>query len=550
MARASACAAAGASLLCAFIAGCTQVSTQSHSGSAPVHSWTRPGELRIADISDPSTLNPMLTGADVAYQLAGYTLEFLVQLDDRGEVVPILCTAVPSVQNGGVSKDGKTITYHLRRGVTWSDGAPFGSADIVASWRQVVNPLNNTHIREGYDVVARIDAPDRYTAVVRLKRPYAPFPTRFFSGIQEGPIGVLPAHIIARAKELNDSPLGAHPIGTGPFVLKSWERAGRMIFEANPHYWRGAPAIKRIIFQAQPSTSTELVGFKTHEIDADLDAGAQRMPEYATLAGMHAVRSRSLRLYLLDMNAGKAPLDDKRLRQAIAYAVDRREVLHNVDHDAGTIADEWVPDWSWGYTPNVPHYDYYPAKAAALLDSAGWRATQPQGMREKNGKPLLLNIVGITGSGSSKQTTTIVQSYLRAVGIDAQIKQYPYGIVFNTDGPIRGGKFDIAFYSFSVNYDPAALDDDGCDQFAPKGANDERYCDPVVDRLERQALALPDRLRRKPLYAQIQRRRMQSVAGLPLYFRDRVGVISDDLHGYTPSRGIVPQWNAWQWSVR
>ncbi|MBC5825269.1 MAG: peptide ABC transporter substrate-binding protein [Candidatus Eremiobacteraeota bacterium] len=538
------------SLSALSLASCTHTAGQSQSGGGPAHSWTKPGELRISDISDPSTLNPMLTGADIAYQLAGYTLEFLVQLDDRGELVPILCTKLPSVENGGVSKDGKTVTYHLRPGVTWSDGVRFTSADIVASWRQVVNPLNNTHILEGYDVVDHIDTPDKNTAVVRLKRPYAPFPTRFFSGIQEGPIAVMPAHVIARQKELNDSPFGAHPIGTGPFVLKSWEHAGRMIFEANPRYWRGVPGIKRIIFQAQPSTSTELVGFKTHEIDADLDAGAQRLPEYGALQGMHAVRSRSLRLYLLDMNAGKAPLSDKRLRQAIAYAVDRREILHDVDHDAGILADEWVPDWSWGYTRDVPRYAYDPARAAALLDAAGWRATRPHAMREKNGKPLLLNIVGITGSGTSKQTTTIVQSYLRAVGIDAQIKQYPYGIVFNTDGPIRGGKFDIAFYSFSVNYDPAALDDDGCDQFAPKGANDERYCDPVVDRLERQALTLPDRSNRKPLYAQIQHRRMESMAGLPLYFRDRVGVISDDLRGYTPSRGIVPEWNARQWSLR
>jgi peptide/nickel transport system substrate-binding protein len=489
----------------------------------------------------------MLTGADIAYQLAAYTLEFLVQLDDKGRIIPVLCTDVPSVQNGGLSKDGRTVTYHLRRNVFWSDGQPFGAADVVASWKQVMNPLNNVQIREGYDAIERIDTPNSYTAVLHLKQPYAPLVTRFFAGIQEGPIALMPAHVIAKQKELNDSPFNSHPIGTGPFMVKSWERNGKLIFVANPHYWRGAPKLERIEFAAQPSTSTELVGFKTHEIDANFDAGANRLLEYAQLAGMHAVRSRSLRLYVLDMNCGKPPLADVRLRRAIAYAVDRRAIMHNVHHDAATLADEWLPAWSWGYTPDVPRYAYSPARAAALLDAAGWRL---QGnTRFKDGKRLTLNIVGVTGSGANKQTSELIQSYLRAVGIDAQIKNYPYGIVFNIDGPIRQGKYDLVNYSFSVNFDPAAYNQDGCDQFAPKGANDARICDRVVDREEREALRLVDQQRRKALYADIEKRRMQDVGGLPMYFLDRVGVASDDLQGYSASRGIVPEWNAWQWTI-
>ena len=524
---------------------CSKVST----------SMTGPGAsqatdvLRISDISDPSTLNPMFSGADVAYQLSAYTLEYLVELNDAGDVVPVLAQRVPSSTNGDVSADGLTVTYHLRRGVRWSDGAPFTADDIIASWRQVMNPLNNVIIREGYDVIERIDAPDPYTAVVHLKHPYAPLPTRFFSGIQEGPIAVMPAHIIAGQRELNRSPFSSHPIGTGPFILQSWERNGRMVFAANPHYWRGAPRIQKLIFQAQPSTASELVGFQTGEIDADLDAGPGRLPEYASLSGMRVMQGMSLRLSVAEMNAQRFPFDDVHVRHALAYAIDRQAILHDISHDAGTVADEFLPAWSWAYTQDVPRYPYDPQRARQELDADGW-ILAPNGVRVKNGRSLSAVLAAVAGDLPGARMDAMVQAFLAHVGMAITIKDYPYGLIFDNDGPIRTGNYNLSFFTYSVNYDPSSLDDDGCDQFPPNGGNDSRFCDPVVDQLERQALAINDETRRKPIYAEIQQRRMASLSTLPLYYRERVSVVTKSLHGYSPSRGIIPQWNAWQWSMR
>jgi len=536
--------AALVSAMLAAITGCTKVST-SVGGAA--HGFGEPGVLRISDISDPSTLNPMLSGADVSYQLAAYTLEFLVQLDDSGHVIPVLCERVPSVENGDVSRDGLTLTYHLRPHVAWSDGVPFTSRDIVESWKQVMNPLNNVQIREGYDVVDRIDTPDALTAVVHLKHPYAPLPSRFFSGIQEGPIAVMPAHIIAGQHDINRLPFNSHPIGTGPFIVESWERNGRMVFVANPHYWRGAPHLRQIVFQAQPSTATEYVGFQTHEIDADLDAGPGRLPEYGRLSGMRVARASSLRLSVGVMNCQKFPFNDVHVRHAVAYAVDRAAILHNVYHDAGYLADEYLPRWSWAYTPDVPHYPYDVGRSTAELEAAGY-TLGPDGIRYRGGRPLSVVLVTTAGDAPGLRNGAMIQSFLRAVGIAVTIKTYPYGLIFDNDGPIRTGNFNMAFYSFSVNYDPSSLDDDGCAQFAPRGGNDARFCNPETERLEREGLAVPDLAHRKPIYAEIERQRMADLADLPMYFRDRVSVVTTELHGYTPSNGIIPQWNAWQWS--
>src|SRR4029077_717508 len=170
------------------------------------------------------------------------------------------------------------------------------------------------------------------------------------------------------------------------------------------------------------------------------------------------------------------------------------------------------------------------------------------GYRYKGGQRLSMVLVATAGDGAGQQLAALVQADLQSVGAELAIKYYPYDQIFNLTGPIRTANFDFATYSFSVNYDPGALDDDGCDYFSPSGANDERYCDPRIDALEEQGLATNDRAARRTIYAQIERMRMTAVAGLPLYFRDRVGMVTDGLRGYAPSRGIIPQWNAWQWS--
>ncbi|HXW52453.1 MAG TPA: ABC transporter substrate-binding protein, partial [Candidatus Acidoferrales bacterium] len=341
----------------------------------------------------------------------------------------------------------------------------------------------------------------------------------------------------------------AAPIGTGPFVLKSWERGGRMTFVANPHYWGGKPQLQEVVFQGQPSSATELVGFQTREIDAGFDAGPGMLPEYEQLKGMQVVRSRSLRLSVGVMNCGRQPFADVHVRHAAAYAIDRSAVLRDVAHGAGTLADEYIPRWSWAYTADVPHYAYDPARAAAELDADGW-LRGPTGTRSKSGRTLSIVLIGTAGDQAGAKLDAMVQQYLTAVGFSVTIKDYPYTLIFDNDGPFRTGNYDLGFYTYSVNYDPSSLDDFGCQYFAPNGGNSMHFCNPATDRLEEAALTITDRARRKALYAQIQSQRMADLPMIPMYFRDRIGVVSDALDHYTPSSGIIPQWQAWQWTMR
>jgi len=139
--------ACAACVALAATVGCSKVAT-SVGGSDQAHSWTQPGVLRLSDISDPSSLNPMLTGADVAYEVASYALEYLVQLDDRGDLVPVLCEQIPTLENGGVRQvgAGMDVAYQLRPGLRWSDGQPLTSDDAVFTYQTITGPAAQSAI--------------------------------------------------------------------------------------------------------------------------------------------------------------------------------------------------------------------------------------------------------------------------------------------------------------------------------------------------------------------------------------------------------------------
>ncbi|HTD33104.1 MAG TPA: ABC transporter substrate-binding protein, partial [Candidatus Elarobacter sp.] len=251
------------------LSACTRVATTQSgpngesAGAGQRHPWTRPGILRIASLSDPDTLSPLVGSFQVDVDLSMFWAGYLFNVDDQNRAVPELATAVPTLANGGISRDGRTITYHLRKGVTWQDGAPFGSDDVKFTWQQVMNPNNDVGGRQGYDLVASIDTPDPQTAVVHLKHAFAPFVNTFFT-MGSTPFPVYPKHLLAKYPDLNRIPFNSKPVGTGPFIVQEWHRGQTLRMTANPHYWRGAPKLKEIQYRVIPDENTLATSVKTH----------------------------------------------------------------------------------------------------------------------------------------------------------------------------------------------------------------------------------------------------------------------------------------------
>jgi peptide/nickel transport system substrate-binding protein len=529
----------GASLLGT---GCTRVET----AAGDQQPWTKPGVLRIADIADPDHFNPLLSGMDLVANLSSLVFSYLVVADGAGRLVGDLATEVPSLQNGGISLDGRTYTYHLRRGVLWHDGVRLTSHDVAFTWQVVVNPRNNVFHREGYTEIDRIETPDDVTVVVHLKRRYPPFVTKFFAPLQEGPKAILPEHLLARLPEINTAAFNAAPIGSGPFKFVRWDRGRGIELVANEHYFRGRPKVDRIEFTVIPDDNTLMNEMSVHHEDL-LQAATTLYERYQHLAGVVATLTPWNALNILALNNKRPGLRHLEVRQAIALAVDYSAIIAKVTHGVGVVAHDILPPTAIGYTDNPP-YRHDPKAAAELLERNGWRPGAG-GIRARGGERLDFVMTISTGSANGRNIAVQVQQMLRDVGIGVTLKTYPYNIIFAYDGPIFSGKYDFADYSYTLGFDPDNLAYLGCDQDAPKGENVFRYCDPQVDAGERAGLSTDDPVRRAAIYHRVERRIHTTVPYVPLYLLRRPNARSVDLKGFDPAPTIAPWWNAYAWSI-
>jgi peptide/nickel transport system substrate-binding protein len=529
--------------------GCTKISTQT--GVAHVNPWTTHGVLRMGIRQEPDNLNPELSPQSIALDIAMFWAGFLLDYDDQGRLVPDLAMETPTVENGGISKDGRTVTYHLRPGVTWHDGAPFTADDLIFTWHAIMNPRNEVPDRVGYEGIESIAKLNDLTIAVHLKRPYAPFIADFFTPAGYDNFVILPRHLLARYSDINRVPYNLAPVGLGPYRVVHYEPDNLIKLDANPHYWRGAPGLREIDIRIVPNDNTLATLIRSHEIDFYYRVPHKVSRILHDLAGTTIVSSWFTRFIDIGFNTTSPILSDVRVRQALAYATDKPALVQKVTYGADLIADSDQPPSLWAYNPAVPHYAHDIARAAALLESAGWRMG-PDGVREKNGARLRIGLAGAAGDITSLTTREVLQAQWRQVGVEAEIKSYPSSLLFASalaGGIERTGRFDAVMHGWANGADP---DDSGlfeCRWIAPAGDNVYRFCDPAMDAAEQAALATNDMKLRKAQYARIQDIVATQLPLLMLWFERYDYAVNSDLKNFKPSHVGSPFWNTWQWQI-
>ncbi|MBV8670863.1 MAG: peptide ABC transporter substrate-binding protein, partial [Candidatus Eremiobacteraeota bacterium] len=484
--------------LALLLGACTKVGLQTSQQTSHVI----PGTLRYADIEEPIGLNPLLRLQAIGTDVDMFIFGLFFNLDDKVHYVPELATVVPTQQNGGISKDGLTITYHLRHGVKWQDGAPFTSHDVVFTVSAILNPKNNLQSRNGWDQIKNVEAVGPYEVRFHLKRIYAPAVASFFS--EGGLYPILPAHLLEQYPDLNRVPFNTNPVGTGPFKLVRWVHGDHLELAANPLYWRGPPKLQHIIFKVIPKETTIVVQLRTHEIDAWFRAPSNLYNEVKSLEPDYRVQLEPSFVYShMDLNLKNPLFQDVRVRRAIHYAMNMQDIIDKVTHGVQLPADAEEPPISWAFNPHVMHYPFDPAQARALLTQAGW-SPGPDGIMTKDGKRLSFNISAAAGGATGEATEQIVQQQLKAVGIDAKIKNYPAELLFapgQDGGILQSGKYDAGFYSWVASDDPdGEVSLYSCDQFAPSGQNDMFWCDRTLTNALLAARATYDMAERKRDY--------------------------------------------------
>jgi peptide/nickel transport system substrate-binding protein len=509
-------------LLAGVVGGCT------HRG--PVQ--PRSDLLIIATGNEPPSLNPLYLQGTEASDICALGYSLLTNYDSHGAIVADAAAIAPTIANGGISRDGKRIVYHLRHDITWQDGYPLTARDVVFTYRAIMNPANTLPSRSGYDHIESVWARDPYTVVVALTQPQAAFVTNFFGG--DGNYAILPAHLLAAYPSLNHAAFNALPVGSGPYRVTRWLRGDRLDLTANERYYGTKPSIRHLSLHFVHDSSATVNELMTHEVDATFFASPGKIAAFRSIPNHRVIVTQLPYFEAIVFNTSDPVVKDSVVRRAFASAIDRRTLVAKAasglyDADTGMRGM-----FTWAFDPHAGTIAYDPARARALLTQDGW-IPDNDGIRARNGRRLEMELIFPAQSFVATAVAPMMLEEARAVGIDLVPRAYDASEFNALDGPVYQGRFQVALVSFQNGVDPDPSSLVACSQRAPKGFNWARYCSEPVDRAALLGMSVYDRADRRHIYGFIQRRLIADVPYHFLWQSSEIDVIPATLLGYQPS---------------
>ncbi|MFH1684648.1 MAG: peptide-binding protein [Candidatus Margulisiibacteriota bacterium] len=497
-------------ILLIFVAGCAGPSSQKEKPIRLPHpSQADPnGRLVFSLLGEVSVLNPILSTDTASSAVEGTIFSGMTTINEKLEVVPDLA------KSWKVSKDGKVWTFYLRKDVKWHDGHPFTAEDVVFTFNSILNPKVNSVRRSDYIIDGepiRFKALDKYTVQAVLPKPFAPFLVR--SGMS-----VIPKHILA-GKDINKAKFNRKPIGTGPFMFKEWLTGDHVTVVRNPNYYLGKAKLAEIIYKVIPDANAQLVALEAGEIDSTGIPPKDYRRMKAT-EGINVFEFDALLYAYLGLNMANPKFADKRVRQALAYATNKDQLVKLIFKGLASPAYAPSAPVSWAYSDNVPKYPYDPGKAKQLLKEAG-------------AENLEFTILVNQGNKEREKAAVILQQQYKKVGVKVKLRVMEWSALLKIINAPKGPKeFDAVIIGWSLGLDPDAYSIWHSSQY-PKGFNFIDYKDPEADRLLEEGRTTMDKGKRKQIYAKLWKTIAEDQPYVFLWYpksiagvRERVGGLS------------------------
>ena len=508
----------------------------------------RGGTLVDGLLVDPDSLLPNFSRSFYSLLVQQVLFAPLLYSDDHGIIQPGLASNVPTLQNGGISQDGRTYIFHLRPGLLWSDGTPLTARDVDFSWRLWTTNNVNAASTLGFDRIgAATISVDGLTITFRLVQPYAPF----LSDWTDTP-GILPVHKLGQlaTKDVAGSIFAQAPnVNSGPFMLSDVSKGDHITVVRNPHYYRAAegfPYLDEIIFRTIPNQTHMLNALRTHKVDT---AWLLPITSLGALRGM-----RNVTLLALDnasweaafLNLRHPVFQDLRVRLALEYGLNRNAEVQNIWHGLATLIGSDQPPSSPVYASDVTAYPYNPRLASTLLEQAGWHLGA-DGYRHKGNQILSLTYSSTFNNPWRQADEVQALSDYERLGIQLVIRNYPAAIFANQILP--SGAFDLAEYVVNNVLDPDNTALFGTRFSAPAGYNYCGYSNPEFDRLAGLEVSTVDPIQRLGIFHRLQQILHNDLPALWLYSPKNLAAANKRVHNYHPSPYSLETWNAWQWYV-
>jgi peptide/nickel transport system substrate-binding protein len=503
-------------------------------GGAPAY-----GDTFIqASIGDIGGLIPSLTSDQSSHEVGGMIYDGLVKLDRD------LNTAPAMAESWTYSRDCLDLTFKLRRDVKWHDGRPFTAADVVFTYQTMINPKTPAPFKEGFLLVKDVQAPDPYTVRVTYDKPYA-------RAVETWGTYILPKHLLqsfAEAGTLRESPQNSHPIGTGPYRFQEWKPGEKVVLVASPDYYEGRPYLSRIVYRVIPSQATIFLELKAQGVDVTGLTALQykRQTEYPAFEkAYNKFRYPGSGYTYLGFNLKDPRFADRRVRQAFAHAIDKQELIDGVRLGLAREATGPIRPGTWAYTDRVERFAYDPAKAKALLEEAGWKDRDGDGLVEdREGKPFTLTIRTNQGNDERKKIAEIVQQRLKEIGIQADIQLIEWAAFIKEF--VKPRRFEVIVLGLGTGTDPDQFVVWHSSQRGPDQMNRTGYANPEVDALleaGRMSCIQNERVR---YYHRIQEILAQDLPMIFLYNRESLPVVAARIRGVSPApAGILHNFTEW-----
>lgn len=491
------------------------------------------GRLTVAADSEPRQLNPAIVASNGVFFISSKVIEPLAEAAPGGGLTPRLATGWQG------SEDGRSITFTLREGVSWHDGAPFTSADVAFSALEVWKKLQNIG-RSLFANLETVETPDDHTAVFHFSKPT---PTQLIANALPVVSSVLPKHIYA-GSDIAGNPANTALVGTGPFTWGEYRPGEYYLLRRNPAYWgKGQPLLDELVFRILPDRAAAASSLEAGEVQlaafsavplADLDR-ISRVPGLTVVTKGYEALTYQL---IVEINHRTEPLKSLKVRQAIAHAIDRQFVLDTIFLGYAAQATGPVPasDPTF-YTPEVTRYDFDVAKAKALLDEAGYPAGS-DGVRFK------LRLLPAPYFAETKQFGDYLRQALAAVGIEAAI--VANDSAGHTKAVYTDHAFDLAIAPTVFRADPAISTTILVRSGIPDGvpfSNQGGYANPALDAVIDEALVTLDPAKRVALYAEFQKLVTADLPLINVADWSFTSVASDKVTGIASNpRWVVSNW--------
>lgn len=539
------------------------------------------GTLIIGMSQEPDTLNIALCNQTVCAEVNEFINDALVEINAQGEYVAQLATELPTVQNGGISEDGLTITYRIRDDIKWSDGEPCDCDDWKFTWELINNPDSGIKSTTGWRDISSVECPDPTTIVFNF--------SQYFAAHYQivGGAWIFPRHATGDPAQMQSWAYNRAPMGNGPFKISEWVSGDHLTLVRNENYylWEsdGQPYLDQVSIKFVPSREVGKQLIKTGEIDLLWDLVEADIPEFTALEGITLSAPSDTGTERLILNLRDPEIDapcadrlreeglwhwalgDLRVRQAIRYGIDKKLINDKLLYGKATLGTAEI-NLGWA-KPDIPPSPFDPDQARELLEQAGWKDADGDGVREcvdclyaEPGRPLRLGIMTTAGNQTREQVEQVLADMMADIGIELYIDNVSSAELFGSyanGAARRHGQFDIMMYTTSYRPDPQSQMENyyaswniPCDDNKGRGSNYHRWINDEYDALIELAGSSPDLEVRRDAYQKASKLIDDEVPAIYLYDRLELNAYRDVLQGWIDNNWQDMGYNSDEWWLK